>query len=204
MKLTTAQILGITRKKILENSTAIFSDDDLLLYINLAKDEVAKRLFTDDLITSTTLSFTGGVATKPTDFESHYMSKNSNIAGKGDVFEWVNREDYRNGKYEKMLSLINGSIAVFPTNTPTIYMDYYKKLPDLTVNTVDTGLDDALGVAVAYKTCVYAFEDLQDYELSKFFNDKFEVEFGIKGQAISYSNENSQNGGEMFNSISII
>ena len=203
MILTTTQILSLTRKKILEQSTAIFTDDDLLVYANLAKDDMAKRLFSDDLIVQATLSFTGGIATKPTDFESHYLSKDSNTPGQGNPFEWVNIEDFRAGKYQRMLTLINGAINVFPTNTSTIYMDYYKKVADMTPSG-SPGLDSSLSLALVYKTAAFAFQDLQDIELAEYFEKKFEIEFGVKGQSISFSNENSQQGGEMFNPITIV
>lgn len=202
-QLTTSQIIALARKKLLETSTAIFTDDDLLLYANLTKDDIAKRLFSDDLIVPTTLVFSGGVATKPSDFESHYLSKDSNVPGVGNTFQWVNIEDFRAGKYDRMLCLIAGSIYAYPTNTALTYTDYYKKLPDMSLS-VNPTLDASLLECIVYGILYRGFEDLQDFELSKEFRNKFEVEFGIKGQAVSFSSENSQQGGEMFNGIAII
>ena len=202
-QLTATQIIVLARKKILEVSTAILSDDDLLLYANLAKDDVAKRLLSNDLIKPTTLSFSGGQATKPTDFESHYLSKDSQTPGQGNVFEWVNLEDFRAGKYERMLTLVDGKILVFPTNTSLLYTDYYKKLDDMTSGGA-CPLDSALHLAIVYKTAAHAFQDLQDFELSEHFEKKYEIEFGVKGQAISYSEESSQQSNELFNPIQII
>lgn len=202
-QLTASQIISLTRKKILEQSTQIFSDDDLLLYANLAKDEVAKRLFSNDLIKPTTLIFSSGAATKPTDFESHYLSKDSQTPGQGNEFKFVSLQDFRAGKYDRMLTLVNGQIVVFPTNTALVYMDYYKKLDDMTLNG-SCPLDAALHLSIVYKTAELAFQDLQDFDLSKYFSDKFEIEFGIKGQSISFSEESAQESGELLNPITII
>lgn len=202
-QLTAGTIVALGRKKILEQSDAIFSDDDLLLYANLAKDDVAKRLFYDALIVQAVLSFISGIASKPSDFESHYLSKDSLVPGVGNVFEWVNLEDFRARKYNRMLTMINGSINVYPTNTSVLYMDYYKKLADMTTGGA-CPLDPALHLSIVYKLCSLAFQDLQDPDLAEFFEKKFEVELGVKGQAISFSNENSQQGGEMFNPLSIV
>jgi len=45
--MTTVQILQRVRKRLLELSDEIFTDDDLLAYANDTKDDLSKRLLND-------------------------------------------------------------------------------------------------------------------------------------------------------------
>lgn len=203
--LTTQQILGLARDKLLEIGDAIVTSEKLLIFANLAQDEIAKDIYTDDMTISTTLSFVGGVATIPTDWESHRLSKDSLIPGQGSVFEWVNLEDFRAGKYTKMIAKINGQLAVYPTSTATLYTDYYKKLPNMSISpVVNSALDPSLVELIVYGILYRAFEDLQEWDIAKEMRGKFETEKQLKARRVSQAEKKPQKSGEMFNPISII
>lgn len=201
--LTPLQIILLARKKLLEDSTAIFDDESLLQYANLSKDEIAKRLFSNDLLVAGSIAFASGVAAVPDDFESHYMSKDSQQPGEGNTYNFVDLEDFRNKAHDRMLCRIGSSLYVYPSTVSLLYTDYYKKLDDMTSGgtcPLDSSLQELLVYGILYR----AFEDLQDFDLSKYYRDKFELEFGVKGQTISFSEEQPQEGGSMFNGIKII
>lgn len=204
--LTTQNIIQFSRDKLLEVGDAVVNTEKLLVYANLTQDDLAKDLYTDDMTVPTTLVFTGGYATIPTDWESHRLSKNSQVPGQGDIFEWVNLEDFRAGKYSRMIAKINGQIAVYPTNTSILYTDYFKKLPNMAITpiyqgpSVDASLQELMIDGVLYR----AFEDLQEFDLAKEYRGKYEAEKKIKTKRISFAEENPQKSGEMFNGIDII
>lgn len=206
MRLTTAQILAVARRKLLETSDAIFTDDDLLLYANLAKDDIVDSGLTPDRLKTLAIAFTAGVATAPSDFQTHYLSKDSAVPGEGNTFEWVSLEDFRAKKYDRMLCLLGADqLMVYPTATASLFTDYYQRMDDMSVDpVVDSYLDASLLELIVYGILHRAFEDLQDFELAKVYREKYAVEMGLKTQNLSYAQESPQEGGELLNPISIL
>ena len=94
--MTSAQIIALARKKIMEKTDEIFSDDDLLLYANNGKDEIAMRFLGKKLIKPATLIFSGGSVTKPTDWNGHYYALTGNVPRQGTEVKLISIEDYQN------------------------------------------------------------------------------------------------------------
>lgn len=203
--MTITQIIALARRKILEATEAIFSDDTLVLYANIRKDEIAQRYLAKRLIKPSTLSFTNGVATKPTDWNGHYFSSSSNQPRQGFEYKLVGIDDFQNGTYQYMLCESEGNILAFPTTTGTVYTWYYKKLTDMAllpsvVNPPDE-INDAFHKCIMYGVVSDAFEDAQDFELSKFYTDKFEAEFEKASMTVSQLEESSQEAGALLSAL---
>jgi len=202
-QLNVSSIISQARKVLLESNNNILSDEQLLTYANLTKDDIAKRVLTPDRIKSTSIAFSSGTATKPTDFESHLLSRDSQTPGVGNSFVWVNLEDYRLRKFDRMLTVINGEITVYPADTSITYTDYYIKVDDMVLGGVCTlreELQEIVKLGILYRS----FQDLQDFELADLYRKNYELDMGIKQKAISYSDETQQQDGELFNPIRII
>lgn len=203
--MTITQIISLARRKILETTEEIFSNETLLLYANMRKDEIAKRYLANRLVKPATLSFTNGVATRPTDWNGHYFSSSSQNPNQGYEFKLVSLADFQNGTQPYMITESDGNILVFPQSVSTVYTWYYKKLTDmaLTPNVVDmpTELDDAFHRPLMYGIVADAFEDAQDFELSKFYTDKFEAELERASMTVSELEESTQEAGALLSPL---
>lgn len=196
----TVDIIKLARKKLLESTTEIFSDDDLVLYANITKDELAKRYLGNRLIKKTTLSFSGGEVTRPTDWNGHYFC-NDTGAKNGNRYDMVNISDYYADKYPYMIVEEDGKIKN-NTGANTLYEWYYKKLSDMAVGGTPVDppaeLDDLLHELIIYGIVWRGFEDAQDFELSKYFKDKFEAEYEIRTSKLSELEEAPMKSTELF------
>jgi len=202
--MTIVQILALARRKILENTEEIFDNATLLLYANMRKDEIAKRYLGKRIIKRSSLSFSSGSVTRPTDWNGHYYSSDSQTPNTGNEFKLVNIEDFQAGVYPQMICESEGNILVFPTTTGSIYTWYYKKLADMSLDPVvdpPTELDDAFHRPMVYGIVADCFEDAQDFELSKFFTDKFEAELERASQTVSQLEESSQEAGALLSPL---
>lgn len=199
--MTTAQILKLARRKLLEATTEIFSDDDLLLYANISKDELAKRFLGKSLIKKTTLTFVNGYADKPSDYNGlryAYPSADS----KDFQFRSTNSEDFRKERFNRMLTIEGNKFRVYPESTQTVEMIYWAKLADLGISpeiiNPPEELDDLLHELISYGIVWRAFEDLQDFELSRFFKDKWEADFELKKMTLNELDRGADESFELF------
>lgn len=201
--LTTAQILAIARTKILERTDAVVSDETLLRYGNLAKDEMALRAPSQRDIKAASLAFAAGIATTPSDFLSFYGCKDSQVPGEGNDYRNVSLEDFRARRHDRMVCRLGPSLLAYPSTSVTLYLDYYAKPVDISASQNPT-VDDALHECIAYGMVWRAFQDLQDFELSRFFQQEFESRFAAQSSALSQLEEDPQDSGAMFNAIDIL
>lgn len=196
----TVDILKLSRKKLLENTQEIFSDDDLILYGNLTKDELAKRYLGNRGIKKATLSFSGGEVTRPTDWNGGYFANSTGQKG-GTEYKFVNITDFYADKYPNMIVEEDGKLKT-NTNASQLTVWYYKKLSDLAITPTQVDppseLDDFLHELIIYGIVWRGFEDAQDFELSKYFKDKFEAEYTIRTSHLSELEEAPMESGEMF------
>lgn len=203
--MTIAQILQLARRKILEQTEEIFDNETLLLYANLRKDEMTQRYPANRFVKRGTLSFTNGSVARPTDWNGHYYSSSSQTPNSGQEYKLVSLEDFQNGTYPYMITESEGDILVFPTSVGTVYTWYYKKLTDMaltpTVVNPPVELNDAFHRPMVYGIVSDAFEDAQDFELSKFYTDKFEAEFERACMTVSALEESSQEAGALLSPL---
>jgi hypothetical protein len=194
MALTIVQILNLSRAKLLESTPEIISDETLLIYANLVHQDLWKRVFTNDKIASATVTFTNGVGSLPATFGTMYGSAQDSA---GNVFEEVSIEDFDNKIMERMVTVENGTIKVYPTTTTSLSIKFYPLVTTLTTGSTPT-INEYFHEAIVYGICERAFEDLQDQELSSFYHAKYESMLAQKSSSQSNYEESNARGGTMF------
>lgn len=202
MSLTTSQIIALSRAKLLEQTDEIISDDTLLIYANLANQDVSKRVFTNDKILSSTITFTNGTGTLPALFGTLYGSAQDSG---GSVFEEVSIEDFDNKTLAQMVTIEGGNIKAYPTTTGSLSIKYYPKFDALTITPSTTpNVNEYFHELIVYGILQRAFEDLQDEELATIYANKYEKELLKKISTQSNYEEGNQRGGQMFNYVPLI
>lgn len=202
MSLTTSQIIALSRAKLLEQTDEIISDDTLLIYANLANQDVSKRVFTNDKILSSTITFTNGTGTLPALFGTLYGSAQDSG---GSIFEEVSIEDFDNKTLAQMVTVEGGNIKAYPTTTGSLSIKYYPKFDALTITPTTTpNVNEYFHELIVYGILQRAFEDLQDEELATIYANKYEKELLKKISTQSNYEENNVRGGQMFNYVPLI
>lgn len=198
--LTTIQILSLARAKLLESTTEIITDENILIYANLAYQDIIKRVFTNDKILTATISFTNGVGTLPTLFGTLYGSA-QDIGTQ--IFEEVSIEDFDNKMSDRMVTIEGGTIKVYPTTTSSLIIKYYPTFAALTAGS-NPSINEYFHECIVYGILDRAFEDLQDESLSAFYHAKYENMITQKTAVQSNYEEGNQRGGEMFTYIQLL
>jgi len=198
--MTIQQILALSRIKLLENTTEIISDETLLLYANLVDIDLVKRIFTNDKVLSDTISFVSGTGTLPATFGTLYGSAQD---GSGNIFEEVSIEDFDNKTLSNMITIEGGVIKSYPTSTSSLSIKYYPTFATLTVSSTPS-VNEYFHECMVYGILARAFEDLQDHELSSFYNGKYESMVSQKSSVQSNYEEGNQRGGAMFRYTKLI
>jgi len=198
--MTTAQILQLVRAKILETSTEIITDETLLIYANLTKEDIVKRAFPNNQIASATITFTNGVGTLPTDFGTMY----------GDAFKELNNyfpelsiDDFQKQTLAQAVTIEGGTIKVYPTTTASLTIKYYPTYPDLTAS-VNPTFDAYFHEPIIYGTLSRVYEDLQDQDLATFNGVKYENMLNQKIANQSNYEEGNQRSGQMFSEQNLL
>jgi len=197
--MTTQQIIALARKKLLETGTEILDEETLLIYANLAYKDIARKIFPNSAIKSATVVFVNGVGTLPTDFGTMYADAYS-VTG-NDHFVELNISDFtRDSGISNAVSIEGGVMRVSPRNTTSLNIKYYPKYEDLEAGGQPM-FDDYFDEVIVYGILYRAYEDLQDVELSKFFQTKYDDMIKDKIATLSNYEEDAQRGGTMFNGI---
>lgn len=200
MALTVVQIFSLARAKLLEATSEIVSDETLLIYANLAQLDIIKRTFTNDKISSATVTFTSGIGTLPATFGTLYGSAQDS---QGNVFEEVSIEDFDNQSLERMVTIEGGAIKCFPTNTASLQIKYYPATTTLTVGSTPS-VNEYFHECIVYGILTRAFEDLQDESLSAYYAGKYETLLNQRSSAQSNYEEGNQRGGQMFTYVNLM
>lgn len=184
----------------METSSDIITDATLLIYANWTQQDIYKRAFPNSKIKSTTINFTNGVGTLPSDFGTLY----------GDAFKELNNyfpelsiEDFQKQTISQGVTIENETIKVFPTTTASLTIKYYPTIPEITAS-VDTALDTYFQEPLIYGVLSRIYEDLQDENLSNFYSIKYENMINQKIAVQSSYEEGNQRGGQMFNEQNLL
>lgn len=192
--MTTQSIINSVRRKILEDGEEIISAETMLEYINLAYQDVYKRIYPNSDITSATVTCTAGVCTLPTDFGTlygdGYDTSNNN-------FEEVSIADFTRKEFDRAMTVENGTLKVYPTSTPTLAIKYYPKPATLSA-IVDPTIDDFFQEAIVYGATYRCQEDLQDEQLATYYRGLFKQELQDRLDAQSAYEELNVRGAVMF------
>jgi hypothetical protein len=194
--MTTQSIITDIRKRLLELSTGVFSDSDLITWMNLTQTKLSNEILDQNRIKKTTLAFTSGIASLPSDFISFYFAKD---------YEWVTIEDFENDTFENMLCRQESNIYIKPTNIISLNIYYYRKPLDLSIltPTVEPELPTVLHEAIILGAMIRAFEAMQEIELSNAYMNKYQLLVNEAKQAISILEERFK-GKPLFNYTKLI
>jgi hypothetical protein len=193
-------MLNLSRAKLLETTPEIISDESMIIYMNLVNMDLNKRIFTNDKILSTTISFTGGVGTLPLTFGTLYGSAQDSG---GSVFEEVSIEDFDNKILSNMITIEGGVIKCFPTTTTSLAIKFYPIFDTLTPGSTPA-INEYFHECLIYGLLERCYEELQDQELSSFYHSKYESMISQKASSQSNYEEANARGGSMFTWTKII
>lgn len=198
--MTTAQILALARKKILEESDEIVDDATLLIYGNLSQDDIAKKAFPNSSILSATVNFTNGTSTNlPANFGTLYGDARENAYN---IFPEMSPQDFtRDGA--QGVTVEGGVLKVYPATTAQLEIKYYPTFTSITAE-VDPSIDTYLHEPIVYGIVYRALEDLQEEARAKYYENKYNEMINEKLAVLSNYEEGNSRGGQMFNGISII
>lgn len=192
--LTTNNITGIVRKRILEATTDIVDDVTLLIYVNLTYQDIQKKIFPNDQITSATVSFISGVGTLPATFGTLYGSPVNTATNS---FPELSIADFSNGTQTQGVTIEGGAIKVLPTSTTSLNIKFYPKFPTLT-SSVNPTINEYFHECIIDGASFRCLFDLQDPELAAFYKTKYDNDLREKMGVLSNFEETNQNSGEMF------
>ena len=192
--MTTSEILASTRRKLLESGTELVDDTTLLLYANQAYIEVWKRTFTPNVVDYRSIVCSNGICTLPTDYGRMYSFATDTS---GNVYNEYSIADYTVSDFEYGFTIREGQMIVSQSSITSITISYYPVPATLTTIQNPT-TDPYFHECIVYGAMWRALEDLQDEELSTYYQNKFETELTRRIGNQSSFDETNQRGGQMF------
>lgn len=192
--MTTNEILATVRKKILEETEDVIEDSQLLIYGNNAYDDLKIRTFSNDQIETATVTFTSGTGTLPANFGTLYGDAYDASENR---FKELTISDFDKKIIERAVTIEGGAIKVFPTDTASLTIKYYPSYDALTT-TQNPEINSYFHELIVYGILSRAYEDLQEPELSSFYDAKYERELLKRAGSLSNYQEENQTAGEMF------
>jgi hypothetical protein len=198
--MTTSQILQLVRVKILESTSEIVTDETLLIYANLVKEDIVKRAFPNSQIKSATVTFTNGVGTLPTDFGTLYGDAFKDL---GNYFPELSIDDFQKKTTNQAVTIEGGQIKVYPTETASLTIKYYPTYPDVSLS-VNPTFDAYFHEPMIPGILSRVQEDLQDEELANLYNVKYENMLNQRIANQSNYEENNCRAGQMFSEQTLI
>ena len=193
--MTTDQIIATARKKVLETTNEIISDDSAILYANQAYIEVYKRVFTTNQVASATVVCSNGTCSLPADYGRMYTRAYDQD---GREFTEISIADYHDDqRLGYFYTIEDGSLLVSEDDVTSLTVRYYAK-PDTLVSGNTPSIDEYFHEVIMYGTVWRMHEDLQDEELSTYYQNKFEDELNRRLGNQSNYEESNQRGGQMF------
>ena len=193
--MTTNEIIATARRKVLETTDEIVSADAALLYANQAYIEVYKQVVTGNQVTSQTVACTAGVCAIPATYGRMYTNA---IDQNGREFVEVSIADFLNDDIVGYnYTVENGAIKVSEDDVTTLTLRFYAK-PEALSDTVNPTVDEYFHEVIVYGVVWRMHEDLQDEELSTYYQNKFGDELKRRMSNQSNYEESNQRGGQMF------
>lgn len=197
MSLTTNQILEDVRKKVLEESTELLEDSQLLMYANEAYKDLIYRTFTNDQILSSTIALTSGVGSLPADFGTLYGPGYQSTTDRTPFIE-KSIADFDRTPTENGITIEGNEIKVNPNTTSQIIIKYYPSYASLSASQ-NPELHEYLHELIIYGALYRAHEFLQNEANAQYYRQIYDEEFAKRTSAISNYQEDNAGGGEMFN-----
>ena len=119
------------------------------------------------------------------------------------IFPKVSPQDFIRQPLAQAITIEGNSVKVFPDSTPYVFIKYYPSYNALTTSQ-NPQIDSYYHECLVYGLMARAYEDLQDQELAKYYDDKYEALILKKTGIQSKFEESNQNGGSLFNFTKLI
>lgn len=193
--MTTNEIIATARRKVLEETEEIISDDAALLYANQSYIEVYKRVFTNNKIESESVACSAGVCTLPATYGRMYSrakDQDNNEYEEVSIADF-NREDNIGLNY----TIEEGELKVNSDTVTTLTVWFYAEPEELAADS-NPSIDVYFHEVIMYGVVWRMHEDLQDEELANYYQTKFEEELTRRMGAQSTYEETNVRGGELF------
>ena len=200
--LTSTQIASAIRRKLLEQSPDIVTDDVLYMNMNLAYLDLKLKTFTNDQIESATVALVNGVGALPTNFGTLYGSSYANLTDTT-PYQEKSIADFDSAPYDYGVTVEGGQLKVSPSSTTSIRIKYWKNTSLLTT-VQDPTINEAFHELIIYGGLYRIHQDLQNESLAQFYRELYKEEFADRQSAISNYQEDNNRGGQMFNGRSIL
>ncbi len=197
--MTTIEILQDVRKRILELTNEVLDNSQLLVWLNQAQLEVAGEILTRDRIKKITLNFVNGEADLPSDFQAFYYSSDDY----GNEYHLVPIENFIERGEDRMLTIENNKLKVFPLNTSTLSFWYYKK-PNKLSSSSNPELPEYTHEVLVLGTCYRALEALQEFDLSNLYLTKYQAGIRRAKMLCLNNEEKGQESKPLFEHVKLI
>jgi hypothetical protein len=211
--MTYSQIIWDVRRKLLELTAGIISDETLYLRINQAQDELAEEFLPRELLTSASFPFVSGVYTPAEDpvgsgLYPDLVDDFITFAQCND-YTWLSADEFLQNlddqSLTKVMTKIGSDIKIYPADTTTLTVYYYKypvKLTD-SITGNEPGLPRGLHESIIMGAKWRALEDLQETELATAARIEAEQIKKNRGAAVSKNEEKNRAGTPMFTSLDL-
>lgn len=197
--MTTNQITTIARKRILETTGEVISDETILIYANLAQQDIYKKAFPKSQILTASVSLVSGVGTLPALFGTLYGDAYIGT----DFYPELSIEDFLKKTLYRCVTIEGGTIKVLPATSGSITIKYYPTFADISsgVNpSINSYFHECIVDGIVYR----AQFDLQDESLGTFYKQKYDKDLAEKIAVQSQYEEDNQRSGSMFNEQALI
>lgn len=192
--MTTNEITDTARRKVLETTTDIISDATVLLYANLAYQDVFKVAVASDDVITADISCTNGVCTLPTRYGRMY---GKGIDQDGNEFEEVSIANYHQTDPLWAFTIDNGQLLISNDDVTTLTIRYFEE-PETLTTSVNPSINSYFHEPIMYGTVWRIYEDLQDEELSIYFKKVFNDDLKERMSKQSTYEETNQKGNQLF------
>lgn len=201
--MTSSQIANAIRSKLLEQTSDLVTDDNLLLNMNLAYYDLKMRSFTNDQIKSATIALTAGVGILPTDFGTLYGPAYISLTDKTPLEEKSIADFDRATEGEYGITIEQGTLKVNPSTLASVLIKYYPTYVALTT-TQDPEINSYLHELIIYGAMYRIHEDLQNEAMRSYYENIYNQKLAEKTSVLSNYEEDNATGGQLFNGIRII
>lgn len=200
MALTTLQILALARNKILEKTNDVVSDETMLIYANLAYQDVIRKISPKRSIQKANVVFTNGVGALPADFGTIYTDA---MDSQGNYYPEMSIADFIRADGQNAICIENNQFKATNNLNATLTVYFWPSYQALTT-AVNPSINDAFHEVLVYGIVYRAFEDLQDPELATYYKNEFQTKIKENSDDLSSYDEDGQRGNVMFNPINIV
>ncbi|MCK4500483.1 hypothetical protein KAU11_08290 [Candidatus Babeliales bacterium] len=192
--MTTNEILSLSKSILLETTSEIISDANLLIFANESYKDVYKKTFAMTDVETATVTMTAGVGTLPTNFGTMYGSARDSSDNE---YPEVPIVDFNREQMEQMVTVEGGELKVYPITVSSLTIRMWAK-PLALSSTQDPTIDDYFHEPIVYGIVSRGHAFLQDDELATFYEQKFNNKVAEKTSTQSVYEETNQKGAVMF------